>query len=106
MEEILIENDKVIGVKLADGKIIKVRQAVVSNADPCITNKLLSNARKEGKINDRANAYMDALVNTDESTGGIPDLKRCIYIHAGIDASDLPTNAGADFPAQWAVVRD
>ncbi|MGK3744354.1 MAG: phytoene dehydrogenase-like protein, partial [Bacillariaceae sp.] len=45
VEEILVENDKVIGVKLADGKIIKVRQAVVSNADPYITNKLLSKAR-------------------------------------------------------------
>ena len=43
---------------------------------------------------------MDSLVNTDESTGGIPDLKSFIHIHAGIDASDLPTNAGADFPAQ------
>jgi phytoene dehydrogenase-like protein len=106
VEEILVENDKVIGVKLADGKIIKVRQAVVSNADPYITNKLLSKARNEGKIHDKATAYMDSLINTDESTGGIPDLKSFIHIHAGIDASYLPTEASADFPAQWAVVRD
>jgi len=93
-------------VKLADGKTIKVKQAVVSNADPYITNKMLSNARSEGRLHDKAAEYMDSLVNTDEGTGGIPDLKSFIHIHAGIDASGLPTEASADFPTQWAVVRD
>ena len=38
VEEILVENDKVYGVKLVNGKEIKVKQAIVSNADPYITN--------------------------------------------------------------------
>ena len=52
------------------------------------------------------NAYMDSLLNVDEDTGGIPDLKSFIHIHAGIDATGLPETPSADFPAQWAVVRD
>ena len=106
VEEILVEGDKVSGVKLANGKTIKVKQAVVSNADPYITNKLLSKARSEGKLHEKAAEYMDSFVNTDPSTGGIPDLKSFIHIHAGIDATGLPTEASADFPTQWAVVRD
>jgi len=106
VEEILVEGDKVTGVKLANGKIVKVKQAVVSNADPYVTNKLLSKARSAGKLHDKAAEYMDSLINTDEDTGGIPDLKSFIHIHAGIDATGLPTEASADFPTQWAVVRD
>jgi phytoene dehydrogenase-like protein len=106
VEEIIVEGDRVAGVKLANGKTVRVKQAVVSNADPYITNKLLSKARTEGKLNEKAAEYMDSFVNTDADTGGIPDLKSFIHIHAGIDATGLPTEASADFPTQWAVVRD
>lgn len=106
VDEIMVENDKVIGVKLANGKQIKARQAVVSNADPYVTNMLLSKARKGGRLHDSAASYMDSLINTDESTGGVPDLKSFIHIHAGIDATGLPHEPSAAFPAQWAVVRD
>lgn len=106
VEEILVEGDKVTGVKLANGKTVRVKQAVVSNADPYITNKLLSKARATGNLNEKAAEYMDSLINTDEKSGGIPDLKSFIHIHAGIDATGLPTEASADFPTQWAVVRD
>ena len=46
------------------------------------------------------------MTNTDDSDGGIPNLKSFIHIHAGIDARGLPGVPSADFPAQWAVVRD
>ena len=106
VDEIMVEDNKVVGVKLADGKEIRVRQAVVSNADPYVTNKLLSKARESGNLHEKAAEYMDSLINSDESSGGIPDLKSFIHIYAGIDAEGLPTEASADFPAQWAVVRD
>ncbi|KAL3935713.1 MAG: hypothetical protein SGARI_002857 [Bacillariaceae sp.] len=106
VDEILVENDKVTGVRLSDGKVVKVKQAVVSHADPYITNKLLSNARATGNLHEKAAEYMDSLINTDEDSGGIPDLKSFIHIHAGIDAAGLPEEASADFPTQWAVVRD
>lgn len=106
VDEIIVENDRAVGVKLASGKVVRARQAVVSNADPYITNKLLSKARENGSLNQKAIDYMASLINTDESTGGIPDLKSFIHIHAGIDAAGLPEKPSADFPAQWAVVRN
>mmetsp|Transcript_62918 Transcript_62918/g.153184 ORF Transcript_62918/g.153184 Transcript_62918/m.153184 type:complete len:614 (+) Transcript_62918:37-1878(+) len=102
VDEILIENEKAVGVKLSDGTVIRASQAVVSNADPFITNKMLSKARRSGTLPPKAAEYMDSLTNTDE----VPNLKSFIHIHAGIDASGLPEEASADFPAQWAVVRD
>lgn len=106
VDEILVENDRAVGVKLANGKIVRAKQAVVSNADPYVTNKLLSKAREDGTLNEKAVSYLESLVNTDDSTGGVPNLKSFIHIHAGIDASGLPETPSADFPAQWAVVRN
>jgi phytoene dehydrogenase-like protein len=101
----MVSDGKTVGVKLADGRVVKAK-TVVSNADPYVTNKLLSNARAEGKLSEAAKDHMDSLINTDQATGGIADLKSFIHIHAGIDATGLPEKASADFPAQWAVVRD
>eukprot|EP00428_Durinskia_dybowskii_P021294 CAMPEP_0170201422 /NCGR_PEP_ID=MMETSP0116_2-20130129/164_1 /TAXON_ID=400756 /ORGANISM="Durinskia baltica, Strain CSIRO CS-38" /LENGTH=324 /DNA_ID=CAMNT_0010451631 /DNA_START=21 /DNA_END=995 /DNA_ORIENTATION=+ len=106
VDEILVENNRAVGIKLAGGKVVHARQAVVSNADPYITNKLLSKAKEAGSIPSKAIDYMESLINTDESSGGVPNLKSFIHIHAGIDASGLPDKPSADFPAQWAVVRN
>jgi phytoene dehydrogenase-like protein len=106
VEEILVTDGRASGVKLADGTIIHANKAVVSNADPFITKNLLSKAKTAGLTNDEFNDYMDSMTNTDEGSGGTPNLKSFIHIHAGIDASGLPPVASADFPAQWAVVRD
>lgn len=106
VEDILVENGRASGVKLADGSVIKATKAVVSNADPFVTKRLLSKAREAGLTSSELNEHMDKLTETDSDKGGIPNLKSFIHIHAGIDATGLPTEASADFPAQWAVVRD
>ena len=106
VDEILVENNRAVGVRLASGKVVRAKQAVVSNADPYITNKMLSNARESGSLPKEAADYMDSLINTDDGSGGVPDLKSFIHIYAGIDATGLPENPSADFPAQWAVVRN
>mmetsp|Transcript_6547 Transcript_6547/g.9569 ORF Transcript_6547/g.9569 Transcript_6547/m.9569 type:complete len:594 (-) Transcript_6547:157-1938(-) len=106
VDEILVENGKACGVKLADGSIIRANKAVVSNADPFVAKKLLSNAITSGKTSPEFNEYMDKMTNTNDNDGGIPNLKSFIHIHAGIDATGLPPLPSADFPAQWAVVRD
>ena len=106
VEEILVENGKTSGVKLSDGSIIKATKAVVSNADPFITKKLLSKAIDAGETSEEFIAHMDKLTNVEGDKGGIPNLKSFIHIHAGIDATGLPPLPSADFPAQWAVVRD
>lgn len=106
VDEILVQDGRASGVKLSDGRKVMAQQAVVSNADPFVTSKLLSVARDAGLTDNETNEYMDSLTNTDESTGGIPNLKSFIHIHAGIDATGLPEEASADFPTQWAVVND
>ena len=106
VDEIIVKDGKTTGVKLADGREVRATQAVVSNADPVITSKMLSNARSAGLTGEEMNEYMDSLINTDEESGGVPDLRSFIHIHAGIDASGLPEEASADFPTQWAVIRN
>ena len=102
VEEILVENGRASGVKLSNGKVIHAKQAVVSNADPYVTSKLLSKA----ELSDEMKQHMAKLTETDPTKEGIPDLKSFIHIHAGIDASGLPEKPSADFPAQWAVIQD
>ena len=104
VEEILVENGKASGVKLSDGTIIRANKAVVSNADPYVTKKLISKAINAGETSDEFVEHMNRLTNVEDS--GVPNLKSFIHIHAGIDATGLPPVPSADFPAQWAVVRD
>jgi len=106
VDEIIVENGVAVGVKLQNGRIVKASKAVVSNADPYVTHKLLQTAFNNGAVDQRAKSYFESLIETDTSKGGITDLKSFIHIHAGIDAEGLPLEASADFPAQWAVVRD
>jgi phytoene dehydrogenase-like protein len=106
VEEILVEKNRSVGVKLASGRTILAKQAVVSNADPYVTNKLLSKARASKQMSDKAIEYMNQMVSVQIEDGGIPDLRSFIHIHAGIDAEGLPDVPSADFPAQWAVIRD
>ena len=93
VEEILVEGGKASGVKLTDGTIVKATKAVISNADPFVTKRLLSKARDAGQTSTELNAYMDKLTNTDSDEGGIPNLKSFIHIHAGIDGRGLPIKA-------------
>ena len=106
VDEIVVENGRAVGVKLASGKMLKATTAVVSNADPYITNNLLANARATGELSDQMKEFMDKIVSGDPDKGGMKDLRSFIHIHAGIDAKGLPEVASADFPAQWAVIRD
>jgi len=102
VDEILVEDGRACGVRLSSGKVIRAKQAVVSNADPYVTQKLLSKA----ELSEDMQQYMAKLTETDPTKEGIPDLKSFIHIHAGIDATGLPEQPSADFPAQWAVIRD
>jgi phytoene dehydrogenase-like protein len=104
VDEILVEDGRASGVKLADGTIVLAKDAVVSNADLFITDKLLSAARDAGKLPVEMAEEMDALLSNSDK--GIAELPSFIHLHAGIDATGLPDVPSADFPAQWAVIRD
>ena len=106
VDQILVSDNgqEAIGVQLATGQQIMARQAVVSNADPYVTWNLLKPS--QSRLSDSMVTYMEEWINTDTTTGGVDDLKSFIHLHAGINATGLPTTPSADFPAQWAVIRD
>ena len=107
VEEIIIENNKAVGVRIrGSDTILRAKQAIVSNADPYITNQLLSKARSDGSLSNKAMDFLNQLTSTDPDNGGMQDLRSFIHLHAGIDATGLPNRTSADFPAQWAVIRN
>jgi phytoene dehydrogenase-like protein len=101
VDEILVEKQAAIGVRLRNNTIIRTKMGVVSNADPFVTKQLLAKARREGATGEAMDKFMDKLSNTDSSLGGIPILKSFIHLHAGIDGEGLPESPSQDFPAQW-----
>jgi phytoene dehydrogenase-like protein len=106
VNDILIDNQIAVGVRLRNNTIIRAKTAVVSNADPFVTKQLLDQARREQKTGTEMDEFMDKLTNTDPTSGGTPILKSFIHLHAGIDGEGLPEIPSQDFPAQWAVVRN
>ena len=117
VEEILVEGGRAVGVKLRGGRVVRARKAVVSNADPYVTKRILQKARERGETGRELDDYMDGLTgdrsepsNDDGREGegkgnSVPNLRSFIHIHAGITSEGLPPVPNADFPAQWAVVR-
>lgn len=100
VEEVIVEGGAAVGVRVRDlrGKAIKTilaKRAVVSNIDMWNTRQLV----KEGG-SDAFDVMMSDMLKTT------PKLASFIHLHAGIDATGLPTEASADFPTQWAVVHD
>jgi len=104
VNDVIVEDGKARGVTLADGTRIVAKDAIVSNADPYVTKSFFSQASSNGVLPDAMVEHLNSF--TDNSATGRKDLNSFIHIHAGIDASGLPDVASADFPAQWAVIRD
>lgn len=109
VEEILVEDNKAVGVKVRGKKEMKVyaSKAVVSNADPAISLGLLEAQLAKHtpgaagvKKAEEAAEYLKGLMNDYEDCGSF------IHLHAGIDGTGLPTKSSEEFPAQWAVVND
>jgi len=100
VEEIILspEGDRAAGVRVrtrnGQTRTIAASKAVVSNCDLTMTRKLIPRG-KHAEID----TYLDNL-NAD-----VPLLESFIHLHAGIDATGLPTSPSAELPAQWAVVN-
>ena len=97
VEEVLVENGQAVGVRVRDprggeAREVKATKAVVSNADMWNTRKLVA----EGACS----SFDDSMASMLRTT---PKLASFIHLHAGIDASGLPTLPTEDFPTQWAV---
>ncbi|MBD2448688.1 NAD(P)/FAD-dependent oxidoreductase [Nostoc sp. FACHB-152] len=88
VEQILVEANKAVGVRLRDGREIRARRAVVSNASVWDTLKLLPEGALPRKF------------FTQRQT--IPECDSFMHLHLGIDAQGLP----ADLACHYIVVND
>ncbi|GMH55184.1 hypothetical protein TrST_g2867 [Triparma strigata] len=103
VEKLIVKDNRAVGVRLKNGEEIFAKQAVVCNLTPFAIRNLLPD---DGSASDEAKNYVAELCNTNKEAGGVENLKSFIHLHAAIDAEGLPEEASADFPAQWAVIRD
>ena len=88
VEQILVENNRAVGVKLRNGKEIRANKAVVSNASVWDTVKLIP----EGAVPKR---YLQQQQAT-------PECDSFMHLHLGIDATELRS----DLSIHYIVVND
>lgn len=88
VEQILVERNRAVGVKLRDGQEIRAKRAVVSNASVWDTLKLLP----QGALPQ----------NFQRQRQATPECDSFMHLHLGIDAQDLP----ADLACHYIVVND
>jgi len=106
VEEVIIQDNRAIGVKVGN-KIIKAKQAVVSNADLYNTFNLVKPKQHEKFDQERdtfigiSNEYSKNKT-TKDGKNGVPFCKSFLHLHLGVKADLIPEDA----PAQWTVVRD
>ncbi|MBH8554226.1 NAD(P)/FAD-dependent oxidoreductase [Nostocaceae cyanobacterium CENA357] len=78
VEQILVEGNKAVGVSLRDGREIRARRAVVSNASVWDTLKLVPQGALPPKFRSQRQAT--------------PECDSFMHLHLGIDAQGLPAN--------------
>ena len=88
VEEIIVQNNRAVGVKLKGGKELIASKAVISNASIWDTLKLLPN-----------NAVTRKFIKERKET---PECDSFMHLHLGIDATGLPE----DLQCHYIVVND
>lgn len=88
MEQIIVENNRAVGVLLRGNKTIRASKAVISNASVWDTLKLLPK-----------NSVPDSFRQQRQAT---PECDSFMHLHLGIDASNLPS----DLACHYIVVND
>jgi len=88
VSEIIVEQNRAVGVKLRDGKEIRASKAVISNASVWDTLKLLPK-----------NALPKEFYQEREAT---PECDSFMHLHLGIDGTNLPE----DLACHYIVVED
>ena len=79
VDEILVENDRAVGVRLKNGKVVKAKKAVVSNATPFDTVKMLGTTQE----------LPDGVQKWKEELGKLPRHGAIMHLFIAIDAKDL-----------------
>ena len=80
--EILVEQGRAVGVKLKNGKIIRARKAVVSNATPFDTVKMLP---PQDQLDPQMKGYTE-LKEWRETLGTLPRHGAILHLFVAVDA--------------------
>ncbi|KAL7487602.1 hypothetical protein ACHAW6_013185 [Cyclotella cf. meneghiniana] len=100
VEEVLIENGRAVGVKLAkSGRIVRAKQAVVSNADLFNTYNFVPKGVHQ-LFDEERNKFLGVTAKPED--GSVPYCKSFMHLHLGVKADLIPDDA----PPQWTVVQD
>jgi len=92
VERFLVEDGRVAGVRLADGRELRARRKVVTNASVWDTMRLLPPPGEGGEL-DAAIAAARAHVLGGDGEGA-PACGSFMHLHVGIDAAGLPEDLG------------
>lgn len=96
VDEIIVENGRATGVRLKNGNVVKAKKAVVSNATPFDTVKMLGTKQE----------LPDGVAKWKEELGKLPRHGAIMHLFIAIDAKDLDLSHIED-PAHLVVqVRD
>lgn len=79
VDEIIVENGRAVGVRLKNGNVVKARKAVVSNATPFNTVKMMPQKEDEPK----------QLTKWRDDLGTLPRHGAISHLFIGIDAKGL-----------------
>lgn len=79
VDQVLVEDGRAVGVRLKNGNVIRARKAVVSNASPFDTVKLLD---EQTDLVEGQTQWRDAL-------GDLPRHGAVLHLFIGLDAEDL-----------------
>jgi len=102
VEEVLVEDGRAVGVRLKNGKIVRARKGVVSNADLDGTFRLVPRGASVALDEERDLLLGSRASAQAKGTGkGTPLCKSFMHVHLGLRADKLPAN----LPPQWTVVN-
>ena len=102
VDEVLIENGRAVGVKLAkSGRVVRAKEAVISNAD--LTNTFNFVPRGvNAKFDEEREKFLGENNNNPDDGSSVPYCKSFMHLHLGVKAELIPEDA----PPQWTVVQD
>lgn len=82
VEQVLVENNRAVGVQLRGGKVLRARRAIVSNASVWDTLKLLK---------------LEAIPSQWRSRQATPECDSFMHLHLGIDATGIRSDLACHY---------
>ena len=83
VDQILVEDGRAVGVRLKNGKVVKAKKAVVSNATPFDTVKMLGEKQLDGS------ALPEGVDEWRTTLGKLPRHGAIMHLFIGLDAEGL-----------------